>query len=135
MKASNWNNALKSAPDPKRAEHYYQLLMGDSASQALAQVPPEQASILCALFSGSQALSTWIATHPDLLQITDPEALKFPRRKEGLRKMSAEWFTPALAQKGLFICVATGSRAQAEGDGSHRRPRPGSTWSNLRIDS
>jgi glutamate-ammonia-ligase adenylyltransferase len=99
MKTSNWSNALKTAPDPQRAGHYYRLLQTSAPPKALEGITSEQAAIICALFSGSQALSTWIVTHPEVLEITAPEALKFPRRKEGLRKMSSEWFTSAVAQK------------------------------------
>ena len=50
-----------------------------------------------ALFSGSQALSNLLVARPDWLGVLEPEALKFPRRKQGLRNEVNRWLKPLLA--------------------------------------
>ena len=57
----------------------------------------EQARVLAALFSGSQALGNLLVARPDWLSVLEPEALKFPRRKQGLRNEVNRWLKPLLA--------------------------------------
>ncbi len=99
MKSPAWSQAWKTAADPVRARHFYDLLAATVPPGLLETIGAEQARILCALFGGSQALSTWIVSHPDLLGLTEPEALAYPRRKGELRKLAAAWFEQALVQK------------------------------------
>ena len=86
MKSPAWSKALKNSADPPRARHYLDLLAETAASKALASTPAEQARILCALFSGSQALSDWLIAHPELLANLTPALLRHPRRTEGLQR-------------------------------------------------
>ncbi len=103
---TSWAEAQKAAAEPKRAGHYYRLLAGNNTAEELAAVDAEQIRILCALFSGSQALSAWLVAQPDWLALTAPEEMRFLRRKEDLRKLAAGWLKPVLAQKDF----ATGFR-------------------------
>jgi glutamate-ammonia-ligase adenylyltransferase len=48
------------------------------------------------LFSGSQALSNLLMARPEWLPVLAPEALKFPRRKQGLRNEVNRWLQPLL---------------------------------------
>jgi glutamate-ammonia-ligase adenylyltransferase len=91
MKSPVWSKALKNAADPQRARHYFDLLATTGAAKTLASASTEQARILCALFSGSQALSGWLTSHPELLTNLTPELLAQPRRPQGLRRDVAAW--------------------------------------------
>src|SRR5579863_8639921 len=93
MKNPVWSKALKNCADPRRARHYFDLLAATGAAKILAAAPPEQARILCALFSGSQALSNWLVSHPELLENLAPELLARPRRPQGLRRDVAAFLT------------------------------------------
>ena len=86
MKLPAWSKALKSCADPQRAKHFLDLLGAAEASLVLEKATAEQARIVTALFSGSQALSALLLGHPDWLGLLAPDTLKFPRRKEGLNK-------------------------------------------------
>ncbi|PWU10766.1 MAG: hypothetical protein C5B50_24670 [Verrucomicrobia bacterium] len=100
MKSAVWKRAIKDCADPARARHFLELL--DAALKtpregtrptAIAQVSAdwlqnasaEQAEILAALFSGSNAQSNLLLANPEWLSSLDPDALRFPRRKQGLR--------------------------------------------------
>lgn len=96
MKNPIWTKALKSSADPQRARHHLDLLAATSATAALAGASAEQARILCALFSGSQAMSGWLIANPDLVSSLTPDALKHPRRAQGLRREVNEWLAPLL---------------------------------------
>ena len=65
MKNPVWTNAIKSCPDPQRARHFLDLFAATNASAALQAPSAEQARILAALFSGSQALSNLLAARPE----------------------------------------------------------------------
>src|SRR5439155_24136777 len=93
-----WAKALKACADPQRARHFLGLLTGTSAGAALRSSTPEQARIFAALFSGSQALSNCLVAHPDWLDALTPVVLKFPRRKQGLRREVNEWLKPLLEE-------------------------------------
>ncbi len=81
-----WTKALKANADPARARHFLELLSTTTARESLKQFDSEEARVACALFSGSQALSTALVSHPDWLKVLNPEVLKFPRRKQGLEQ-------------------------------------------------
>jgi glutamate-ammonia-ligase adenylyltransferase len=93
MKSSVWSKALQNCADQQRARHYHDLLAATTAAKALASAPAEQARILCALFSGSQALSGWLIAHPELLPDLTPELLQHPRQPQGLKRELAGWLT------------------------------------------
>jgi glutamate-ammonia-ligase adenylyltransferase len=86
MKSPVWSKALKNCADPQRARHYLDLLAATAAAAALASASAEQARILCALFSGSQALTGWLIAHPELISNLTPELLQHPRRAQGLQR-------------------------------------------------
>src|SRR5690348_704621 len=96
MKNPVWSKVLKSSADPQRARHHLDLLAGTNARVSLERANPEQARILCALFSGSQALSNWLIANPDALARLTPEALGHPRGAQGLRREVGEWLEPLL---------------------------------------
>ena len=98
MKNSVWNKAVKSSADPQRAWHYLDLLV-TSTGPVLEKASAEKARILCALFSGSQALSGWLIAHPELLSDLTPELLAHPRREQGLRREVNEWLAPLLSAR------------------------------------
>ena len=89
--------AIKASADPERARQSFELLAATDAGKALPVCSAEQARVLAALFSGSQALSNLLLARPDWLAVLDPDALKFPRRKQGLRNEVNRWLKPLLA--------------------------------------
>lgn len=97
MKSPVWTSAIKTCADPQRAKHFLDLLAATNAGAALQALPVEQVRILTALFSGSQALSNLLVARPDWLGELEPEVLKFPRRKQGLRIEVNRWLKPLLA--------------------------------------
>ena len=86
MKNPVWTKAIKNCAEPERAGHVLNLLMATSAGAALANPSEQQATALAALFSGSQSLSNLLVAHPEWLAVLDLDALKFPRRKQGLQQ-------------------------------------------------
>ena len=57
----------------------------------------EQARILAALFSGSQALSEWLIARPEWLKtLLVPEHLQYPRQEQGVRREVKSWLTRLL---------------------------------------
>src|SRR5208337_1803259 len=97
MKTPAWTNAIKTCADPERARRFLGFLAPTSAGAALSAVSGEQARILAALFSGSQALSNLVVARPEWLSVLEPEVLRFPRRKQGLRNEVSRWLKPLLA--------------------------------------
>jgi glutamate-ammonia-ligase adenylyltransferase len=75
------------------------LLAATSAKPLLQKASAEQCAILAALFSGSQALSTLLVSHPDWLELLAPEQLKFPRRKKGFQREVNLWLSVLLASR------------------------------------
>src|SRR5262249_11507043 len=85
MKNAVWKTALKNSADPQRAGHFLELLAGTSARAILEKCSAEKARVIVAILSGSGAWSERLIQCPDLLTVLEPEALRFPRRKQGLR--------------------------------------------------
>src|SRR5579883_2166848 len=106
MKNPVWSKELKKAADAQRARHYLDLLSATSAQTLLENASPEQARILCALFSGSQALSNWLIANPDSLALLTPESLQHPRQLQGLRREAGEWLQKLL-QAGDYAGALT----------------------------
>jgi glutamate-ammonia-ligase adenylyltransferase len=98
MKNPVWATAIRQAADPHRARGRYDLLAAAGAAPQLERATPEQARILCALFSGSEHLSAWLTAHPELLAAIDPDALGHPRRAQGLSREVNAWLEPALSR-------------------------------------
>ena len=63
---------LQAAADPERAEKYFSQLGETSAAAALKKASLEQARIMAALFSGSQALSEQLIARPEWLSELSP---------------------------------------------------------------
>ena len=91
-----WAKAIRDSADPKRAQHYLALLQESASNGALKKVSAEQARILSAIFSGSEALSSLLVAQPRWLEIVRPEALTYPRRKQGLRQERDSWLETLL---------------------------------------
>ncbi len=106
MKTPIWTRALRSCADPQRARHFLELLAGTAAGTPLAAFTAEQAGVLAALFSGSQALSNALVTHPDWLEVFQAERLKFPRRKQGLQHQVNGVLQPLLEQRDYAAALA-----------------------------
>ncbi len=93
---------MNAAAAPARATQYLEQFADTEMGVILRQASPEQARLLCALFSGSSALTEWLLTHPEWLPaVINAEALAHPRQMQGLRREVDEWLPPALA-KGEF---------------------------------
>ena len=85
MQNSAWKKALDSCADPQRAHHYFERLTSTSMGTRLRRVSAEQARVLAALLSGSQALSELLAAHPDWLAgLLAAGVLQRPRWKDNL---------------------------------------------------
>lgn len=97
---SAWTLALKSCADPARARHFLDVLLATETGPTLRGCSGEQARILAALFSGSQVLGNLLAKHPAWLGAVEPEALAFPRRKQGLREELARRIQSSDEQSG-----------------------------------
>lgn len=100
-----WQQASSSCADPAQARHFWDLL--NRAGAAAAAVSAEQARLLTALFSGSQALSELLVAHPEWLEVVlHPDNLKFPRRGEGLCREVDGWLKPLLESGGYAAAYA-----------------------------
>jgi glutamate-ammonia-ligase adenylyltransferase len=86
VKNALWTKAIRNSADPARARHYLDLLAETNASEFLKRASAEQARILSALFSGSQALGDWLVANPDTISSLTPELLSHPRRESGMRR-------------------------------------------------
>src|SRR5689334_23119627 len=95
MKNPVWAKAVKNSADAARVRHGLDLLAA-AATDVLQAASPEQARILCAVLSGSQALNAWLGTRPDALPSLTPELLAHPRRDQGFRREVGEWLAPLL---------------------------------------
>lgn len=96
MKTKVWAKAAKASANPQRASHCFQLLAGTSATSVLDTFDAEHLRILAALFSGAQSLSEHLIAHPEWLPLIEPELLRFPRRKQGLKVEIERWLGPCL---------------------------------------
>ena len=96
MPKSVWDTVLKAAPDAQRAVGYFAKFKA-AAPAAVKRASAEQARIVAAVFSGSQFLSETLLAHPEwLAQCLNPEALKFPRQAQGLRREADALLRPRL---------------------------------------
>ncbi len=91
MKNPVWAKAIEASADPQRARHQLEQLMTTSAAAHLKSADAAQSRILTALLSGSQALSALLIANPDWLSSLTAEALKHPRREQGLRREVNGW--------------------------------------------
>src|SRR5690349_10201941 len=96
MKNTVWSKVVRSSADPKRVKHFLELLAANAAKGTLEHFSPEQAQVLSALLSGSQAMSALLVSHPNWLYLLDPEFLRYPRRKQGLLTDVKSWLKPCM---------------------------------------
>ncbi len=81
------SDALENSADPQRARSGVVQLQSTVAGAALKKISTEQARVLAALLSGSQAALELLLAHPDwLAPLLDPGSLLHPRREQGLRR-------------------------------------------------
>ena len=106
MKNPVWAESIKACASPQRAKHFVELLGATDAGSALKKSSAEQARILTALFSGSQALSNLLVAHPDWLSSLEPTLLAFPRRKESLSKETRTWMKRLLEARDYGAALA-----------------------------
>ncbi len=99
MKNSAVTKAIRSAADPGRAKHWFDLLSETTARAALEKISADQANLLAALFSGSQVLPNLLLSHPEWLKHLEIELLRFPRRAQGLRNEVQGWLKKFLGAK------------------------------------
>jgi glutamate-ammonia-ligase adenylyltransferase len=87
MQNAAWNKALETCADTQRAKHYLDVLRASSAAPRLRKASAEQARVLTAVLSGSQALSEWLAARPEWLAILlDLEVLQRSRGLDSLER-------------------------------------------------
>jgi glutamate-ammonia-ligase adenylyltransferase len=81
------SDALENSADPPRARGGVEQLQTTTAGAALRKISAEQARVLAALLSGSQAALEVLLAHPEwLAPLLDPGSLLYPRREQGLRR-------------------------------------------------
>ncbi len=96
MKNAILAKVIRSAADPERAQHFFELLSETDVSAALKGMSREQAALLAALFSGSPALGNLLVSNPGWLSCLGIEQLGFPRRNQGLRAEVQSWLPEML---------------------------------------
>lgn len=101
-----WTHAIKNCVDPQRARHFFDLLTATPAEAEVRAYSAEQARVLAALFSGSLALSNLLVARPDWLGELEAGALRFPRRKQGLRTEVNRWLKPLLTASDFGAALA-----------------------------
>lgn len=102
-----WSQAIEAAQAPERAAHHLGLLRGAGA-QGLDNLPAEQARVLCALFSGSPAMSAWLIKHPEWVgEVSQPDSLQHPRQTQGLARELGETLLPALEGRDYEKALAS----------------------------
>ena len=107
MRKLEWQQIIQASADPQRAKHGFDQLKATSATGPLRGASPEEARILAALFSGSQALGQLLLKHPDWLpQTLDAELLRHPRQEQGLRREVNGWLRPLLHSRDYSTALA-----------------------------
>jgi glutamate-ammonia-ligase adenylyltransferase len=104
-KESAWPASVKSCADPRRARQFLEALTVSAGRALIESYSAEQARILAALFSGSQVLGNFLVAQPKWLEILQPAALEFPRRKQGLREELARIVRPALEEQNEAMAL------------------------------
>jgi [glutamine synthetase] adenylyltransferase / [glutamine synthetase]-adenylyl-L-tyrosine phosphorylase len=103
----NWTQAVQQCADPARVTAVLQQLTSSPLQEPLQAVTSEQASILTALFAGSQALTAQLQAHPDWLsELLEVEALRHPRREQGMRREIQQWLQPVLASRDYATALS-----------------------------
>lgn len=100
MQSDIWKQALNGSADPARAQRLLEALDKTAASEAIKTAGAQDARILCALLSGSQASGDALAARPEwVAPLLAAGALEFPRTDAGLRREVEAWLKPALQTK------------------------------------
>jgi [glutamine synthetase] adenylyltransferase / [glutamine synthetase]-adenylyl-L-tyrosine phosphorylase len=87
MQNAAWRKALERCADPRRAEHYLEVLRASPAAPHLRKATLEQGRLLAALLAGSQAQSELLVAHPDWLNpLLDVPSVSKRRWKERLEE-------------------------------------------------
>ena len=102
-----WKKALQSCADPARVRRVLDQLAPTSVGTWLTRINPELARITSALFAGSQWAGDMVKKYPAWLpELINEERIRFPRRKEGLKREVEPWlnesFESALTKLRLF---------------------------------
>ena len=105
MKNPLWAKAIANCADPQRARHYHKLF-ATAVGSRVGKLTPGQIPVLVALFSGSQALSDWLVTHPECLAELDLEHITHARRLQGLQRDVEQFMKPALAHQEFALAFA-----------------------------
>jgi len=99
MMKGTWTKMLAECADPQQAGHFLELLESTSAGPGIQDFAGDQARVLAALLCGSKALATLLVSHPEWLEVLDPETLKHTRRKQGMQAEVTGWLRPLLEAK------------------------------------
>jgi glutamate-ammonia-ligase adenylyltransferase len=105
---SAWKEAIRSAVDSHRAEHFGHRLIEHGLGGFFESMTGEQAHVLAHLFSGSRAMSDLLLAKPELIGTLEPGALKFPRQAQGLRREVMAWSESLFKNKeysALLACL------------------------------
>ena len=107
MKAGFPSHVVEECADPQRARTALEQLRASDAAPALRKLSAEQARILAALLSGSQAALEWLLARPDwLAPLLAPGFLMHPRREAALRREVEPWlkFWPEISISMATFC-------------------------------
>ena len=126
MQNPAWRKALSGCADPQRARHFLDQFKSTPAGPRLKTASPEQARVLTALFSGSQALSESLIAHPEWLASTlETELLQHPRQEQGLRREVNAWLEPLVRSGDCSTAFAKLRAFKQREMLLHRGPGPG----------
>lgn len=93
--------------EPARARHFLALAgEGGPLRERIEGATREQARVLAAVFSGSEALSSSLVAHPEWLESVEAERLQFPRRRQGLSQELGRLTEPALQSADFGAALA-----------------------------
>lgn len=107
MKADVWKKACAAGADPVRAKERIKHLRdaGGAAADFLNGASPEVARILCAVLSGSTFLSDQLVAQLEWLSLLEVEALRHPRRWQGMRREVEGWLDPLLEARDFATAL------------------------------
>ena len=107
MQKLEWQKTIQASADPQRVKQGLDQLKATNAAAYLRQASPEEARILVALLSGSQALGQLLLKHPDWIPETiDPGRLRHPRQEQGMRREVTGWLRPLVDSRDYPAALA-----------------------------
>jgi glutamate-ammonia-ligase adenylyltransferase len=108
MDSSGWQAVIADSPDPARASHHLRLLAESVPERTLAGFNPDAARLLATVLAASGWLATQLSQQPDWITLfSDLEALRRPRRREGLERQIDDLVRVAL-ETGHFPAALEG---------------------------